>query len=198
MTSLGIKLEIVGDARREEVLRGLVGLLDMIMDGGDKATFTVKHERPTWRGKQQVITTTEWEVGQDAPTLVDLGLVVVQQSLFETTNRLVITRIPCRPGETSENTLVDLVKNPVTFAGDGTLENVDPRRAADTSAAAVADPDDADDTAPAEGEPQGEQASEGEQTSEGEQGGLDIFRRFVDEEIGGDSGDSDDNDDDND
>jgi hypothetical protein len=178
MTSLGIKLEIVGDARREEVLRGLVGLLDMIMDGGDKATFTVKHERPTWRGKQQVITTTEWEVGQDAPTLVDLGLVVVQQSLFETTNRLVITRIPCRPGETSENTLVDLVKNPVTFAGDGTLENVDPRRAADTSAAAVAEPD--DEAAPEEAAP--EEAAP-EEATDPAQGNLDIFRRFVDEEI---------------
>ena len=103
MTSPGnSKLEIVGDARREELIRGIVGLLDMIMDGGDKATVTVKHERPTYRGKQQVITTTEWEVGQDAPTLVDLGLVVLQRGLFDTpNNRLVITRIPCRPGGTT-------------------------------------------------------------------------------------------------
>jgi hypothetical protein len=179
MTQLGLKLEIAADARREELIRGIVGLLDMIMDGGDKATVTVKHERPTYRGKQQVITTTEWEVGQDAPTLVDLGLVVLQRGLFDTpNNRLVITRIPCRPGETSENTLVDLVKNPVTFAGDGTLENVDPRRAADTSAAAVAEPD--DEAAPEEAAP--EEAAP-EEATDPAQGNLDIFRRFVDEEI---------------
>lgn len=193
MTSLGIKLEIAADTRREEVIRGLVGLLDMIMDGGDKATLTVKHERPTYRGKQQVITTTEWEAGQDAPSLLDLGLVVVQQSLFETTNRLVITRIPCRPGEEPDNTLVDLVKQPISIEPDGALENVDPRRAADTSAAIAEPPEGDAATATDEEDVEGQGEDEGDADTR-----LDLFRRFVDDEIDGSGADADANDNDND
>src|SRR4051794_35595515 len=79
---LGIKFETVSEERRDMFVHSLIGLLNALIAGDDKAEITFTDERPTFRGKKKITTTTTWEDGQAPPTLWDIGIHATQHDLF--------------------------------------------------------------------------------------------------------------------
>jgi hypothetical protein len=77
-----IKFETGSDERRDRFIKDLIEVLNNVITGGDKASIVFSDERPTFRGKENRTITTNWEDGQEPPTLWEIGIRNTQHDMF--------------------------------------------------------------------------------------------------------------------
>ncbi len=153
----GIKFDTTSEERRDTFYAALIAALNVAIGPGDKAVITFEHERPTFRGKRKVVTTVEWEDGQDPPTFYDIGIYATQYDLF------------AQPSSGRSTATV----------GEDTTTTVDQATGELGDDGETTDQPDGDGTGVGDITQTWTEPTDDEQPKEAHEQGLDIFRRYL-------------------